>query len=69
MKSAGKARSNGLYRHIRTSKEIIRNLLNDCYKNKKALIFIGKIKTNLAMVDKNDTISKGFTEFHSKMKL
>ena len=33
MKSAGKARSNGLYRHIRTSKEIIRNLLND-YENK-----------------------------------
>ena len=34
MKSAGKARSNGLYRHIRTSKEIIRNLLND-YTNSK----------------------------------
>lgn len=33
MKSAGKARNNGLYRHIRTSKEIIRNLLND-YVNK-----------------------------------
>ena len=33
MKSAGKARSNGLYRHIRTSKEIIRNLLNDFIKN------------------------------------
>ena len=33
MKSAGKARSNGLYRHIRTSKEIIRNLLNDYIKN------------------------------------
>ena len=33
MKSAGKARNNGLYRHIRTSKEIIRNLLND-YINK-----------------------------------
>ena len=32
MKSAGKARSNGLYRHIRTSKEIIRNLLNDYHK-------------------------------------
>lgn len=32
MKSAGKARSNGLYRHIRTSKEIIRNLLNDYMK-------------------------------------
>lgn len=34
MKSAGKARSNGLYRHIRTSKEIIRNLLNDSEKKK-----------------------------------
>lgn len=32
MKSAGKARNNGLYRHIRTSKEIIRNLLNDYQK-------------------------------------
>ena len=29
MKSAGKARNNGIYRHIRTSKEIIGNLLND----------------------------------------
>lgn len=41
MKSAGKARNNGLYRHIRTSKEIIRNLLNDyinlCLKNVKVL--------------------------------
>lgn len=36
MKSAGKARSNGLYRHIRTSKEIIRNLLNDYSKNKSS---------------------------------
>lgn len=33
MKSAGKARNNGLYRHIRTSKEIIRNLLNDSVKH------------------------------------
>lgn len=33
MKSAGKARNNGLYRHIRTSKEIIRNLLNDYIKD------------------------------------
>lgn len=32
MKSAGKARNNGLYRHIRTSKEIIRNLLNDYFE-------------------------------------
>ena len=37
MKSAGKARSNGLYRHIRTSKEIIRNLLNDYYKKTRIL--------------------------------
>lgn len=37
MKSAGKARSNGLYRHIRTSKEIIRNLLNDFYKLQEEL--------------------------------
>lgn len=37
MKSAGKARSNGLYRHIRTSKEIIRNLLNDFDKKKKKI--------------------------------
>ena len=35
MKSAGKARNNGLYRHIRTSKEIIRNLLNDSFNNSK----------------------------------
>ena len=36
MKSAGKARNNGLYRHIRTSKEIIRNLLNDYNETKKS---------------------------------
>ena len=28
MKNAGKARSYGLFRHLRTSKEIIENLLN-----------------------------------------
>jgi len=38
MKCAGKARNNGLYRHIRTSKEIIRNLLND-YKEILYIIF------------------------------
>lgn len=38
MKSAGKARNNGLYRHIRTSKEIIRNLLNDCNKNEVSIV-------------------------------
>ena len=35
MKSAGKARNNGIFRHIRTSKEIIRNLLNDWIKVKR----------------------------------
>ena len=38
MKSAGKARNNGLYRHIRTSKEIIRNLLNDYIKISKPFV-------------------------------
>ena len=33
MKNAGKARSYGLYRHLRTSKEIIENLLNYSVKN------------------------------------
>ena len=47
MKSAGKARNNGLYRHIRTSKEIIRNLLNDWNKKPRWLTetpFFGTIK-------------------------
>jgi len=37
MKNAGKARSYGLYRHLRTSKEIIENLLNYYLKNYTAL--------------------------------
>ena len=44
MKSAGKARSNGLYRHIRTSKEIIRNLLNDYMKKQIWELVFDKIK-------------------------
>lgn len=43
MKSAGKARNNGLYRHIRTSKEIIRNLLNDYGTYKIQSLFQGLI--------------------------
>jgi hypothetical protein len=43
MKSAGKARSNGLYRHIRTSKEIIRNLLNDYLKIKNRFWFFWRV--------------------------
>lgn len=35
MKNAGKARSYGLYRHLRTSKEIIENLLNYYLRNIK----------------------------------
>ena len=46
MKSAGKARNNGLYRHIRTSKEIIRNLLNDSKEG-----FIISLKFNRETVD------------------
>ena len=41
MKNAGKARSYGLYRHLRTSKEIIENLLN--YYNKNKVIGVSKI--------------------------
>ena len=43
MKSAGKARNNGLYRHIRTSKEIIRNLLNDLYNRTSGLHLVSNI--------------------------
>ena len=45
MKSAGKARNNGLYRHIRTSKEIIRNLLNDSFVN--ITVLLSKISDNI----------------------
>lgn len=37
MKNAGKARSYGLYRHLRTSKEIIENLLNYYMNNKNTI--------------------------------
>jgi len=37
MKNAGKARSYGLYRHLRTSKEIIENLLNYLLQTKGGL--------------------------------
>ena len=47
MKSAGKARNNGLYRHIRTSKEIIRNLLNDSVNIWDDLIYLYKWNKNL----------------------
>lgn len=49
MKSAGKARSNGLYRHIRTSKEIIRNLLNYFFKHNKLKNSTHKLKIVLAV--------------------
>ena len=56
MKSAGKARSNGLYRHIRTSKEIIRNLLN--YSNEKP----GKI-ISLSDILKNPLLISSIISF------
>ena len=49
MKSAGKARNNGLYRHIRTSKEIIRNLLNDS-NNYLSHIETAQCKVSLSML-------------------
>ena len=50
MKSAGKARNNGLYRHIRTSKEIIRNLLNDYIKYKIVNNPSSKIKIEVTFI-------------------
>ena len=50
MKSAGKARSNGLYRHIRTSKEIIRNLLNDYMKHNYNISFYHSVHHNRVRV-------------------
>lgn len=51
MKSAGKARSNGLYRHIRTSKEIIRNLLNYYYNRLHlTLLLLPLLKANLCIL-------------------
>lgn len=58
MKSAGKARSNGLYRHIRTSKEIIRNLLNDSIQNKKQKEAIRRIFDWFLKHVKNTTYCK-----------
>lgn len=74
MKSAGKARSNGLYRHIRTSKEIIRNLLNDYKKNSAYCIDSGygsfciacqhifkcKMDFHTFIVENLDAVNKGF---------
>ena len=54
MKSAGKARSNGLYRHIRTSKEIIRNLLN---------YFFNKLKVFRRVATRYDKLAVSFLAF------
>lgn len=62
MKSAGKARNNGLYRHIRTSKEIIRNLLNDSMKSKNSQkterLFTGRI-SNQTSCSQTDYLQMG----------
>ena len=57
MKSAGKARNNGLYRHIRTSKEIIRNLLND---------YVKKSKQWKDQIQQNKTSQKPFSDGKGK---
>lgn len=54
MKNAGKARSYGLYRHLRTSKEIIENLLNYYGEHHKSLqnflILLHKVRFDLVGV-------------------
>lgn len=47
MKNAGKARSYGLFRHLRTSKEIIENLLNYYVIIKKTAYFQHFIENEL----------------------
>lgn len=60
MKNAGKARSYGLYRHLRTSKEIIENLLNYFSKSPKLSIKSHKngeiqpLQTSLKPINDND---------------
>lgn len=70
MKSAGKARNNGLYRHIRTSKEIIRNLLNDFMNDKRdqsekmagfSDLTIRKLKQNFCFLYQDWTCSVVFS--------
>ena len=60
MKSAGKARNNGLYRHIRTSKEIIRNLLNDY--NNRIKTFIDKIEPTTVAAGSSSFYAAGLPE-------
>lgn len=64
MKSAGKARNNGLYRHIRTSKEIIRNLLNDS-RNFLMPLFFSSIDKPLLLVPL--FYRKGFFYFYNSV--
>lgn len=60
MKSAGKARSNGLYRHIRTSKEIIRNLLNDLYKYS----YSQSCRQKLSLNEQSSVTARSFVHFY-----
>lgn len=55
MKSAGKARNDGLYRHIRTSKEIIRNLLNDLMKTGNLALDISSVMLDNGIYNQEKT--------------
>ena len=70
MKSAGKARSNGLYRHIRTSKEIIRNLLNDSANSKAfpPIKFGGNVTFNMIFLEKECNIQYYIRSIKPKFK-
>ena len=65
MKSVGKARNNGLYRHIRTSKEIIRNLLNDYAKNTKTYYKTVYSPPSLVKSTAIESLSKATSSFIS----
>ena len=70
MKSAGKARNNGLYRHIRTSKEIIRNLLNDYIKNSNncCLLLQSRLRTRSCYFLLRQKVTKERPEGAEKLK-
>ncbi len=66
MKSAGKARNNGLYRHIRTSKEIIRNLLND---SNEQMNYITNVEAGSGLIKYGSALVPFINRFPKNTKL
>lgn len=70
MKNAGKARSYGLYRHLRTSKEIIENLLNYYIKYIKIVIFKESIiMHNLLSTTKENSLYPWYQYWRERIQI